>query len=359
MLKILDIYIIKKFLGTFFYAIALIIGIVIIFDISEKIDDFIEREPPLRAIIFDYYMNFIPYFANLFMALFTFIAVIFFTSNMASNSEIIAILSNGVSYKRLMLPYFISSLIIAILSYTLINFIIPPANKVRLDFEENYYRQAFYNKDKNIHRQIDPGVFIYMESYNNFYDIGYKFSIEKFEDGKLKSKLVSNYIKWDTTINKWKIHNYHIRHFDGINETIEQGRTIDTVINIHPSDFSRRLSVVETMNYWELNDFIDEQIKIGADNIEIYLIEKYKRFAFPFSTFILTLIGVTLSSRKTRGGVGINIGIGLLIAFTYIMFIQVSTVLSTHSNMDPLIAVWIPNILFAIISIFLYKYATR
>lgn len=356
-MKILDWYIIKKFLGTYFYAIGLIICIVIVFDVSEKIDDFIEKQAPLKAIIFDYYLNFIPYFTNLFGALFTFIAVIFFTSKMATNSEIIAILSSGVSFRRLLFPYFISTVFIAILSYTLINFIIPPANRVRLDFEETYIRTAFRNKEKNIHRQIQPGKFIYMESYNNFYDIGYKFSMEHFEDGILKSKLISSYIKWDTSINKWQIHKYMIRDFNGLEEKITYGKIIDTTLSIRPKDFSQRLSVIETMNMFRLNEYIEEQKMHGVDNVESLLIEKYRRFAFPFSTFILALIGVSLSSRKRRGGIGINIGIGLIFAFSYIMFMQVSTVMSVNSGMNPLLSVWMPNITYAFIAFFLYRKA--
>lgn len=358
-MKKLDTYIIKKFLGTFVYSIALIIVIVIVFDISEKMDDFIDKEAPLNAIIFDYYLNFIPYFINLFGALFIFIAVIFFTSKMAENTEIIAILSSGVSFKRFLFPYFISSFVIALLSFILIEWVIPPANKVRLDFEEKYIKNAYRNRDKNIHRQIEKGVFVYMESYNNFYDIGYKFSMEKFENKKLKSKLVSDYVQWDTVKNKWTIHNYFIRELDGMNQKITSGRSIDSTINMLPKDFTQRLNIVETMNMQELNRFIDEQKMIGSENIIAFLIEKYRRIAFPFSTFILTLIGVSLSSRKTRGGVGINIGLGLLIAFSYILFMQIFTVFAINSSMNPLISVWIPNIIYAGIAFLFYKKASK
>lgn len=358
-IKHLDLYIIKKYLGTFFYALALIILITIIFDISEKIDDFLERKPSLSEIVFDYYMNFIPYFTNLFTSLFTFIAVIFFTSKMASNTEIIAILSSGVSYRRLLWPYFIASFIIAVFSYFLMGWIIPPANTVRLDFEEKYINNAFSNRAINIHRQIEPGIYIYMESYNNFYNIGYKFSIERFEDGALKSKLISDYVQWDTTKSKWTIHNYFIREYHDSLENIQSGTTIDTTLNILPSDFSQRLTVVESMNNRELDDFIKAQQKAGSENVVVFQIEKHKRYAYPFSTFILALIGVTLSSRKTRGGIGLNIGIGLLFAFTYIMFMQVSTVFSINADMDPMIAVWIPNLVYAIIGLFLYRWAAK
>jgi lipopolysaccharide export system permease protein len=358
-LKKLDRYIMGKFLGTFFYALILIICIVVIFDISEKIDDFIEKQTPIRIIITEYYFNFIPYFTNLFSSMFVFISVIFFTSKMAGDSEIIAILSSGVSYRRLMLPYFLSAFILFIFSALLINWVIPPANKDRLAFEEKYIRIRYTNKEHNIHRQILPGQFIYIENYNNTYNIGYKFSSEKFEDGKLKSKLISESIQWDSTKNIWTILNYYIRDYKQGKEIITQGKRIDTVLNMYPSDFSQRNNVVESMNYNELNDFIDSETRKGTENVILWKIEKHKRVAFPFSTFILTLIGVTLSSRKTRGGIGLNIGLGILLAFTYIMFMQVSTVLATNANMNPLIAVWIPNILYSIIGIYLYTKARR
>jgi len=337
----------------------LIILIVVIFDISEKIDDFIEKAAPLKAIVFDYYFNFIPYFVNLFSALFTFIAVIFFTSKLAANSEIIAILSSGVSFKRLLWPYFISSLILGIFSFVLINWIIPPANQKRIQFEEIYIKNRYRNTEKNIHRQIQPGVFMYMENFNNIYNIGYKFSLEKFEDGRLTSKLLSDYVQWDSVTGKWNVFNYWIRDFEGNKEKIITGRKIDTLINMTPEEFSRRENIVEAMNYRQLNHFIEEEKEIGSDNITNWMIEKHKRLAYPFSTFILTLIGVCISSKKRRGGIGINIGVGLLLAFSYILFMQVSTVLATNANFDPLLAVWIPNILYAIIGIGLYYKASR
>lgn len=359
-MKKLDLYIIKKFLGTFFYSLILIIIIVVIFDVSEKIDDFLEREAPFKAIIFDYYVNFIPYFANLFSALFTFISVIFFTSKLAGNSEIIAILSSGVSYTRLMLPYFISSLILTLLSFILINWIIPPANVKRLAFEDKYINNRFKNDERNIHRQVSPGVYIYMESYNNNYDIGYKFSMEKFEEGELRSKLISDYAQWDTTLLKWKITNYKIRTIqpDGI-ESIETGRRIDTSLFLTPADFSHRKNVVEAMNYKQLNNFIEQEKRIGSENVIYWQIEKHERFAYPFSTMILTLIGVTIASRKKRGGIGLNIGIGIFLAFTYILFMQISTVLATNANMNPILAVWIPNILYLVIGVLLFRKASR
>ncbi|HCY01439.1 MAG TPA: hypothetical protein DG754_14980 [Bacteroidales bacterium] len=358
-LKILDVYIIRKFVGTYFYAILLIVGIAVVFDVAEKMDDFVGKAAPLKAIIFDYYMNFIPYFANLFSSLFTFIAVIFFTSKMAYNTEIIAILSSGVSFKRMLFPYFISATIIAIFSFLLNSFVIPPANRTRIEFENAYVRRPLRNTERNIHRQVRPGIFIYMQSYNTNGDIGYKFTMEKIIDGKMESKLISDFIKWNPETDKWTVNNYHIRNYTNKGEEIITGEKIDTTIYLDPSDFSRRLNIVETMNVFELNEFIALQQLQGAGNVEFYLIEKYKRVAFPFSTFILTLIGVSLSSRKVRGGIGLHIGLGLALSFSYILFMQFSTMFSVGGSISPLLAVWIPNILYTVIALILYRLAPK
>lgn len=359
MLTKIDRYIIKKFLGTFFYAISLIILIVIVFDLSEKVDNFLETNAPINEIIFDYYLNFIPYFVNMFSSLFTFIAVIFFTSKMAGHSEIIAILSSGVSYYRFARPYMISAGVLALLSFVLINWIIPPANQKRIEFEEKYVDSRYVNNDRDIHRQIEPGVIVYFSSYNTRHDIGHKFSIEKYEDGVLKEKLMSDYVKWDTTVNKWRIVNYRIRTIDGENETIVRGTSKDTTLNMKPEDYRQRLKLVEAMNFGELNDFIEDQKMRGAGNVINYEIERHKRFAYPFSTFILSIIGMALSSRKTRGGIGANIGLGIALTFTYIMFQQVTTVFATNASLNAGLSVWIPNIVYAIVAFILFKKGAR
>jgi lipopolysaccharide export system permease protein len=359
MLKKIDIYIIKKFIGTFFFAIILIISIAIVFDITERIDDFIEKEAPLSEIIFDYYMNFVPYFVNLYSALFTFIAVIFFTSKMAYNTEIIAILSSGVSFLRLMLPYLLSAIIIALFSFILNSYIIPPANKNRLEFAEKYLKNPYRNYDKHIHKQILPGVYMYMESYSTTTHTGQLFSLEKFEDKKLVSKLTSDYIKWNKETKKWDIYNYFIRHIDGLDERFEKGKKIDTSLTVKPKDFSSRLNIVETMNIHELNSFIEQQKVRGASNIESYLIEKYNRIAYPFSTFILTLIGVTIASRKVKGGIGLHIGLGIAISFSYILFMRFSSQFAINGSLNPLVAVWLPNIIFVFVGYISYRIAPK
>lgn len=359
-MKKLDLYIIRKFLGTFFLSITLIIVIVIIFDISEKIDDFIEKQAPLKSIIVDYYLNFIPYFINLFSPLFVFISVIFFTAKMASNTEIVSILASGVSFRRLLLPYMICATVLASLSFYLNNFLIPKANKGRLEFEDAYIKKNPYrNNAQNIHRQIAPDNFIYFESYNNFDHIGYRFSLEKFENNALRYKLISDFIKWDTTENQWQIHNYQVREIDGLNETITSGARLDTMLNFYPEEFNRRNNVVEAYDFFELNAEIEKEKFNGSEKVVLYEIEKYKRSAFPFATFVLTIIGVAISSRKVRGGIGLNIMFGFLIGFSYILFMQVSTTFALNGVAAPLLSVWIPNCCYGVLALLLYRNAPK
>ena len=359
-LKIIDIYIIKKFLGTFFFALLLIISIAVIFDFSEKIDEFLENGAPFISILRDYYLNFIPYFATLFSPLFTFISVIFFTSKMAYNTEIIAILSSGVSFHRLLLPYFISAFILTGFSFSLNNFIIPKANEERFRFEETYVHFSPHNfTEQNVHRQIEPGIFIYLENYNTTNNLGRRFSIEKFENGRLKSKLLSEYIQWNKEKNKWRIKDYYIRDYLENTQKITAGRETDTTLNLSPEDFSRRENAVEAMTFKQLNKFIQNQRLQGSPNIAEYLVEKHRRVSFPFSTFILTIIGISVSSKKVRGGIGLQIGIGITISFTYIIFMQFSSQFAIGGAIPPLIAVWIPNIIFGIVAAFLYAFTPK
>ncbi|MBN2481952.1 MAG: LptF/LptG family permease [Bacteroidales bacterium] len=359
-LTIIDWYIIRKFLGTFFFTIILIILIAVVFDISEKLDDFMESHAPLNKIVFDYYLNFIPYFAVLFSPLFTFISVIYFTSRMAYNTEITAILSSGVSFRRLLIPYFISAFVLTLFAFLLNNFVIPHATQRKMQFEEvYYYHSPRLVSERNIHKQIEPGVYIYLESFNTLTNSGRRFSIEKYSDGILISKLLSDNIQWDSTLNKWRISNYYIRNYKGDNQEIISGLRIDTTLTITPEEFRRRDDAVEAMNLGELNQFINEQKLQGTQNINLSLLEKHKRFSFPFSAFILTLIGVSVSSKKVKGGIGMQLGLGLLISFSYIVFMQFSSQFAISGTLSPLIAVWIPNILFAFIAVILFRMAPR
>lgn len=338
---------------------ALIILIVVVFDISEKLDDFIGKEAPLKAIIFDYYFNFIPFFLNLFSPLFTFIAVIFFTSQMATRTEIVAILCSGVSYTRLLFPYLLAATVIASLSLYLNNFVIPHATKKQIEFEDVYVHNKFYNLDRNIHKQIAPGNYIYLERYSTNENTGYKFSIEKFNKGQLYYKLMSENIKWDSVKSSWTINNYYIRYINGMEEFVTKGEKIDTTFAFTPEEFGRKDNTVGTMDYYELNDYITSEKLKGSDNIEYYEIEKYRRNAFPFATFVLTLIGVSIASRKARGGIGMHIGLGLFISFTFIMFMQVSTTFAASGLVSPFAAVWIPNLLFGFLAWYLLNRAQK
>jgi lipopolysaccharide export system permease protein len=360
-IKLIDAYIIRKFLGTFFFALVLIMTIAVVFDFTEKVDNFMERQAPVKAIIFDYYMNFIPYFATLFTHLFVFISVIFFTSKMAANTEIIAILNSGMSFRRMMWPYFISAFIIASFTFTLTNFVIPKSNRIRMDFEDKYYRSSSRRIIlENIHRQVAPNILVYMQSYNPISQRGQNFTIEKFnEQGRLQSKLSSTTVVFDTAVHKWTAINYTIRQIKNKEEIITRGSKIDTTLTINPNDFSRDPGFVSTMTYRELNDYISLLRLQGSDELKLFLIEKHRRIANPFAVFILSLIGVSLSSQKIRGGIGMNIGIGLALSFSYILFMQFSSQFSLKGNLGPMLAMWIPNILYAVIAGVLYKLAPK
>jgi lipopolysaccharide export system permease protein len=360
-IKIIDKYIIRKFLGTFFFSMALILTIAIVFDFAEKIDNFMEKEAPVKAIIFDYYLNFIPYFATLFAPLFVFIAVIFFTSKMAINIEIIAILNSGMSFKRMMWPYFLSATLIAILAFILTNFIIPQSNRDRMEFEDRYYRSMGRKVTvENIHRQVYPNVYVYLGSYNPISQRGQNFTIEKFNDsGRLESKLSSSSVVYDTATKKWTAQNYYLREIKEKEEIITRGKQIDTTLTIQPSDFQRDPGFVGTMTYHELYDYIDLLKLQGSDELKLFLIEKHRRYANPFAVFILTLIGVSLSSRKIRGGLGMNIGIGLILSFSYILFLQFASQFSLKGNLNPMLAMWIPNVVYSMIALVLYKMAPK
>ena len=356
----LDVYIVKKFMTTFFVALLLIIGIVIIFDISEKIDDFVSKEAPLKAIIFDYYLNFVPYFMNMFSPLFVFITVIFFTSKLASNSEIVAILSCGVSFHRMMVPYIFSATIIALLSLGLNLFVIPEANKTRLEFENQYIKQRFKGVGRNVHYEIAPGQYVFAESFSSWNNTAYRFTLEQIEDSKLVSKISAESAVYDTLSGSWRLKKYFIRDYNAdLTDRIKSGKQLDTIIPLSVKDFYLTENTVETLTYNELNELIDTQRMRGDGNVKFALIEKNTRFALPFSAFILTIMGVALSSKKRRGGIGWNIGIGIALAFTYILFLRFSQMFVHTGALPPFIALWLPNVVFTIIAVFLYRIAPK
>ena len=358
-LKKIDIYIIRKFLGTYFYAILLLTVIIIIFDISEKIDDFIEKDAPLRAIIFDYYLNFIPYFVNMFSSLFTFIAVVYFTSRMASNTEIVAILNAGISFWRFLVPYLISGVFLTVLSFALMNYVIPYTNRDLRAFEKRYIKNPFKSNEMNIHMQLEPGTYIYLENFNSTAKIGYRFSLEKFDSTGLKLKLKSEMITWDSIQNRWKMNNYMIRRIKPQGESIYQGKETDTIMAFTPADFMVDIENAKTMTYNQLSNFIAQEEMRGSNLTGQFSLEKYKRLTFPFANLVLTFIGVALSSRKVRGGIGMHLGLGIAIAFTFILLLQISSVFAIFGNLPAWIALWIPNIIYSIVAIILLRMAPK
>lgn len=359
-IKRLDWYIIKKFLGTYVFAIALIILIAVVFDFNEKMDKFMERDAPWSAIIFDYYLNFIPYFANLFSPLFVFIAVIFFTSKLAENSEIIAMFSTGMSFKRMMRPYMISAAIIALTTFALGSYVIPKGSVTRLNFEDKYVKKKKTTYVHNVQLEVDSGVIAYIDNYQDYNKTGNRFSLDKFVDKKLVSHLTARSITYDTTsVNKWIIKDYMIRNLDGLKETITRGDRIDSIIPMEPSDFMIMRNQQEMLTSPQLSSYIDKQKRRGFANIKEFEIEYHKRIAMSFASFILTVIGVSLSSRKTKGGMGLHLGIGLGLSFSYILFQTVASTFAVNGNVPPVIAMWIPNLMYALIAFYLYRKAPK
>lgn len=359
-LGILDWYIIKKFIGTYIYAILLIISIAIVFDFNENLSKFTQYHAPWRAIIFDYYANFIPYYSNLFSPLFVFIAVIFFTSKLAGNSEIIAMLAAGVSIKRLMRPYMLSCIVIAGLTFYLNSFVIPHGTVIRQNFETLYRNSKKNTSAEDIQLFVAKNTTAYIQNYDDQYKRGYGFSLVKIKNKKIVSHLTAMEIQYDTIADSkyhWKLSNWKIRTLKGLKEHIQSGATKDTVLLMEPTDLVYSKGQQETFTSPELLDYISKQTSRGSGNVVQYEVEFHKRIAMSFSSFILTIIGLTLSSRKRKGGMGLSLGIGLALSFSYIMLQTVSATFAIQDNTPPMLAAWIPNIIFAIIAYFCYRHA--
>lgn len=354
----IDRYIIGKFLSTYFFLILIIITIAIIFDYNEKIDKFTQSGVSFTNIIFDFYFNFIPYFVNLFSPLFVFISVIFFTSKLADKSEIIAMKAAGMSYKRLLRPYIFSAILIGVMTFVLGAYIIPKGNVARVDFENTYLKKKKSSITENVQLQVAPGVVAYITQFDNETKRGFGFSLDKFENKQLKSRLTANVINYDTLAEKrysWSVQQYTLREFKGMKEEITNGAKMDTIIQMEPSDFFYINNQQETMTLPQLQEFIDKQANRGAAGVSTFEVEYHKRFATPFAAIILTIIGVSLSSQKRKGGMGTSIGLGLALSFTYILLQSVTASFAINAGWPAMLAVWLPNILFAVIAFILYK----
>lgn len=357
-IKRLDWYIIKKFLGTYLFSIALIISIAMIFDYNERIERFSQSHVPWKKIIFDYYLNFIPYFANLFSALFVFISVIFFTSKLADNSEIIAMKAAGVSFKRLLRPYMISAGVIALATFLMGAYIIPRGNEKKLAFTNTYIKKQKITTAENVQMQIEPGVVAFISHFDMTTKSGYGFSLDKFVNKKLVAHLTAQTIRYDTLAESphhWKLTGYKIRELHGLREKISSGQQLDTIIKVEPSDFFYTANEQESMTLPELSEFIEKQTMRGAANVVNFEIEYHKRIANPFAAFILTIIGLSLSCQKRKGGMGLSLGIGLALSFTYILFQTISATFAVKAGWPPILSVWLPNIIFIFIAWYLYR----
>ena len=358
----LDWYIIRKFIGTYIFSIVLIISIALVFDFNENLSKFTKYHAPWRAIVFDYYANFIPYYSNLFSPLFVFIAVIFFTSKLAGNSEIIAMLSSCVSFRRLMRPYMISCVLIASVTFYLNSFVIPHGTVIRQNFESLYRNSKKNTSAENVQLQVGKGTVAYIQHYDDRYKRGYGFSLDKFEGKKLVSHMTAMEIQYDTIADAkyhWKATNWKTRTLVGLRERIVTGDVKDTVILMEPTDLVYSKGQQETFTSPELLDYISKQTSRGSGNVVQYEVEFHKRIAMSFSSFILTIIGLSLSARKRKGGMGLYLGIGLGLSFGYIMLQTVSSTFAINAGTPPVLAAWIPNLIFAFIAYFCYRHAPR
>ena len=355
----LDWYIIRKYLVTFFFAIILFSFISVVIDLTEKVDELIEKSVPLKETIFSYYFNFLPYIDTLLSPLFIFISVIFFTSRMAYRSEIIAILASGISFYRMLVPYFVTSIFLAILLLYANHFLVPNTNKKRLAFEYTYIDNPYRYLDQNIYLQIEKDKYVYMENFHPKEGVGYKFSYEVIRDGKLEYKLRGDKIEWIEKDHNWRIKNYFTRTYNELGEKLTKGASIDTSLNFEPSDIFQRVSVKEEMNTPALRQYIETLKLHGVEKIEFYLIELHRRTADAFTVFILMLIGVAVASKKVRGGSGLHIAVGVALSASFIIFTRFTTTFSTNGNLSPFLSVWIPNIIYGALAVWLIVRAPK
>lgn len=345
--------------------------IFIVFDASEKLQDFVAEKMPIKEIILEHYLNFIPYYGNLFSPLFTFIAVIIFTSKLAYQTEFVAILSSGTSFNRILRPYIFGAAIITFGSLILNHFVIPKANRVRIAFEDRYFNKGYTTDERNIHRQIAPGTILYMSDYDNYSNTASRVSIEKIANNKQVSFMKAESMKWDSVSRMWNLIDVFERKIifapeDSLKKTKMNYKEVHTFlpekkikIDFTPKDMVRFQSKIEVLPYFELKQFIEKEKIKGSSRIEFFEVEMYKRTAFPFATFILTIIGVSIASRKIRGGVGLHIALGLVLSCIYILLMHVSTTVATSGLSDPLLMVWIPNIVFSFVAYYLFKHAQK
>ena len=354
-MKILDGYILKKFFVTYFFVVAILVSVIVVVDYTEKSDDFIKHDLSIGYIFTEYYLNYMPNMANTLSPIAIFISVVFMTARMASHTEIIAMLSSGMSFRRFLMPYAVGATILGIFTFFMVGWIIPNAAKVQVAFQVKYLKNPFYYDDRDIHFRIGDSTYIYMEYYNNRNKTGYKFTMEEIAENKLLSKLRADKVTWDTTAQKWHIDKYTVHEFIGErDEKMWEGSDMDTSLNITPKYFENNYKLEETMTFDELENFIVEQQARGVGNVERFLNTKYERYAYPFAILILTMMGVIISAKKSRRGTGPQIAFGFTMAFIYLLFVIMSRSIAAGGTVSPMLAAWLPNLTFFGITIFMY-----
>jgi lipopolysaccharide export system permease protein len=378
-MKLLDRYILKTFLVTFFFVVLILLSVITVIDLTDKMDKFAKAN--LNATeIFGYYLDYIPWIGSLLTPITIFIAAVYVCSRMAAHTEVIAMLSAGVSFKRMLVPYFIGAFVVGVISFVLTGWVIPNSNKSRLAFEMQYFKTKYYFEKQNIHIQVASDTYLYMKSYNNNNQTGYHFTLEKFDDKRLVEKLSANRIVWDSTKMKWTLRDWTLKKVDGIFETpsrpetvpamevskvvapkeyLKTGSEMDTALVIHPKEFESDYRKYDGLTLNELDEQIRTLRARGSTGIELYEVEKHTRYTSPVTIFILVFMGVIVSARKSRGGTGLQIALGFLLSFIFILFYTLFRTFAENGSLPPAIAVWIPNIVFGIISIAMYKYVPR
>jgi lipopolysaccharide export system permease protein len=363
-LKTIDWYIIKKYLGTFVFTLGLFMAISVVFDVSEHLDNFLSKNAALSDIIFKYYAGFIPFYMMMLSPLINFLAVIFFTAKMANQTEIVPILTSKASFYRLMRPYIVSASVIFTVSILANIFVIPFTNKLKVDFESAYFFIGDDPTKSEVHIQLDKNTYVFLQSYDPQVHVGYQFMLEKFDGTDLKMKLTAPSIAFDTLKNRWKIVSPSIRYVDGLKERfVANGQPIDTVLDMRPIDFevhdNVNSNVYGGMSLQVLNTLIEKEKVRGTGALIDMQFEKYRRFVEPLSSFVLCIIGVAISSRKVRGGVGLPLGIGIFICFVYIVVNRFALVFAVKGGFEPIFAVLIPNVVFGILGCVLIAKAPK
>lgn len=352
-MKKLDKYIIKKFLGTFFYAIMILAVIACVIDYSEKVEDFVKKQVPTSEIL-TYFSNFVPHITALLFPLFIFIATIFFTSKMAYKSEIIAILASGVSFQRMLVPFLMASGLLCTISLIANHYIVPAANKERIAFEDKYLHYNAQSSDKNVHLRLGENLYVYIQNYDYSSNFGYRFTAETIEGTHLKEKILADRVSYDSVKKVWMLYGVKIRTNDSLNETFEQKAEMEKTYPFTPHDLDEDEMIKDALTTPQLNKYIAREKLRGRETLSFFYVEKYRRTAQPFAAMILTIIGVCIASRKIRGGSGLHLALGIVISALYIMAMQLTNTFATKSGLDPLLAVWIPNIIFGILAGYLF-----